>query len=245
MKSKLARLCRIALRLVFVPKCVGCGLRMPPDTETVLCPACRATYESEKESTCPVCGGRMSDCLCLPRRMERRGIKRMAKLYDYEPQKGRIGARLIYALKHKNLRSLSDFLGKELAEPLRPVLEEGECVVTFPPRSKKGILHDGFDHAEALSRAVAVHLSLPHLCTLERTRHTVQKSLSRDARLREAADSYALRPDVDLRGKLVILCDDVCTSGATLIAAARLLRRAGAKEVIPATLALTPEKNSR
>ncbi len=245
MKNKLCRIGRIALRLIFVPKCVGCGLRMPPDTETVLCPVCRAAYESEKENTCAVCGGRMSDCLCLPKRMEHRGIKRMAKLYDYEPQKGEIGARLIYSLKHKNLRSLADFLGKELAEPLRPILSEGEFVVTFPPRSHKGIRRDGFDHAETLSRAVAAQLSLEHLSTLRRTRHTVQKSLSREERLKAAATTYVLRDDIDLHGKRVILCDDVCTSGATLIATARLLRSAGAKEVIPAALALTPEKNSR
>ena len=245
MKDKLARIGRIALRLVFLPKCVGCGLRMPPECDAVLCPVCRATYENEKENTCPVCGGRMSDCLCLPDRFAHHAIKRMAKLYDYEPQKGRIGARLIYTLKHKNLRSLTDFLGKELAEPLRPVLAEGEFVVTYPPRSKKGILRDGFDHAEALSRAVAAHLSLPHLCTLRRTRHAVQKSLSREERRKAAAATYELCPGIDLHGKRVILCDDVATSGATLIAAARLLRRAGAREVILATLALTPQKTGR
>lgn len=245
MKDKLSFAGRIALHLVFVPKCIGCGLRMSPDTEAVLCPVCRAAYESEKENTCFVCGGRMCDCLCLPKQLEGHGIKRMAKLYDYEPQKKEIGARLIYALKHKNLHSLCDFLGKELAQALRPVLGDGECVVTYPPRGKKGILRDGFDHAEALSRAVAKNLSLSHLCTLRRTHQAVQKSLTREARLKAASLAYALREGVDLRGKRVILCDDVCTSGATLIAAARHLRRAGAKEVIVATLALTPEKNSR
>lgn len=242
-KEKLARYTRLALRLIFVPKCVSCGERMPFDTEEVLCPSCRSRYDKEKETICPTCASDMARCLCLPVGMERRGIKRMAKLIPYEPHKEETGARMIYALKHKNLRSIQDFLGKELAEPLRAILAEGDFVVTYPPRSQRGIREDGFDHARELSRAVAHALSLPHLDTLLRVRHTVQKSLSRTARLKEAAAAYALAEDVDLTGKRVILCDDVCTTGATLIAAARLLRRAGAKEVVCAAVAVTPHKN--
>lgn len=241
-KEALARYARIALRLLFVPKCVSCDTRMPPESDAVLCPICRGAYENTKMTTCPTCANRMGDCLCLPKRIERRGIKRMVKLFPYEPEKSEVCARIIYTLKHKNLRSLHLFLGKELAEPLRAVAEAGDVLVTYPPRSRRGIRHDGFDHAEALSRALANELGLPHLSTLRRVRHKAQKSLSREERLQEAAKTYAVRENLDLTGKRVILVDDVCTSGATLIAAARLLRSAGAREVIPATLALTPER---
>ena len=242
MRQRLLRYAHLALRLVFPPKCPSCGERMPFDTAAVLCPYCRSRYENAKGMTCPCCASRMADCLCLPAQMEKHGIKRMAKLFPYEPQKEEVTARLIYALKHKNLRSLQNFLGKELAEPLRPLLLEGEVVVTYPPRGKHGIHHDGFDHARELSLCVAHTLSLAHVDTLVRTRHAKQKSLSRTARRREAAAAYALREDVNLKGKRVILCDDVCTTGATLISAARLLKKAGAKEVVCAALALTPEK---
>lgn len=245
MREKLARCLRIALRLIYVPKCIGCNTRMSPDTEGILCPSCRDAYENEKEMPCPTCAERMSECLCLPHGMERRGIKRMAKIFFYEPRRGELGARLVFALKHRNLASLQDFLGKELAEPLRSITAEGDWVVSYPPRSKRGIRRDGFDHAKMLSRALAKELSLPHLCTLVRNRHSVQKELSREARLREASSTYALKQGVDLRGKRVILCDDVCTTGATLIAAARLLRRAGAKEVVCAALAITPPREYR
>ncbi len=236
---------RIALRLLFVPKCVGCDERMPPEDDAVLCPVCRASYENEKMQTCPVCASPMSECLCLPKRMERRGIKRMAKVFPYEPEKSEVCARIIYALKHHNLRSVQIFLGKEMAEPLRGLVEEGDFVVTYPPRSRRSICHDGFDHAEELSRALAAELGIPHIRTLSRARHKMQKRLSRDERLREAAKTYTLRRGVDIAGKRVILVDDVCTSGATLIAASRILRSAGAREVVCATLALTTEKGQR
>ena len=240
--ERLVRYARIALRLLFVPKCVVCEERMPPDSEMVLCPICRTKYENEKTQTCPTCAARMGECLCLPKRMEHRGIKRMAKLFPYEPERCETSARVIYALKHHNLRLLHLFLGKELAEPLRGILEEGDFIVTYPPRSRYGVRHDGFDHAEELSRALAKELGLPHVRTLSRKRHRVQKRLSHTERLEAAAATYALRRGVDLSGKRVILVDDVCTSGATLIAAARLLRSAGAQEVVCATLALTPQK---
>lgn len=245
MKEKLARYLRVALRLLYVPKCIGCDSRMAADTEGVLCSVCRDIYENEKENTCPLCAERMSDCLCLPHGMERRGIKRMAKIFFYDPRRDEIGAGLVYALKHRNLASLQAFLAKELAEPLRSLASEGDWIVSYPPRSKRGIHHDGFDHAEALSRALAKELAIPHLSTLLRNRHAVQKTLSREARLREAANTYELKKGIDLCGKRVILCDDVCTTGATLIAAVRLLRRAGAKEVVCAVLAITPPRDYR
>lgn len=240
MREKLARYARVALRLFFVPKCAGCGARMAADSESVLCPACYAHYEEAKGGICPSCAGRMADCLCLPEWMQRKGIKRMAKLFLYEPQKAETAARLIYTLKHKNLYSLQNFLGKELAEPLRSVLDEGDFVVTYPPRSRRGIREDGFDHARELSLATARALGLPHVTALRRVQHAAQKTLSRQERLEKALASYALCEGIDLAGKRVILCDDVCTTGATLIAAARLLRKAGAREVVCATLALTP-----
>ncbi len=240
---KLRKAFAFALALIFVPKCAGCGDRLPIGSGA-LCPICRAKYENAKAETCSVCASRLSDCFCLPEPMQKHGVRRMVKLFYYrKTTDDEVTARMIYAGKHKNLAALQTFFAQELAIPLlRAGLPAGKTVVTYPPRSRKSMQRDGFDHAAALARATARALSADFCPTLVRTKNTEQKRLSRKDRLTAAAQSYALRRGCDLSGKTVILCDDVCTTGATLLAASRVLRKAGAREVVFAVLALSPRQ---
>lgn len=235
--------------LLYVPRCAVCDTRLPPGGEVPLCPLCRTRYENDKEATCPACAGRMSDCLCLPPDMPRCGVRRMAKLFRYRPASGDASAKMIYTLKHRDYVGIQRFFAAELALPLSGLVEDpAEWVVTYPPRSRAAKRRDGFDHASALSAALAKRLGCAYLPTLVRTdgEGGEQKQRSRTARLASAKKTYALRPGTALAGKRVILVDDVSTTGATLAACARLLRReAGAKEVIFAVLAQTPSQKGR
>ena len=70
----------------------------------------------------------------------------------------------------------------------------------------------------------------------------------RDAAARRAnvSGAFSLRPGTDVAGKRILLIDDICTTGATMAEAARVLRTAGAECVRGAVLAVTDEtKNSR
>ncbi len=234
------------LSLVFPPKCAGCATRLSPDGGS-LCPVCRARYENEKEMTCSVCASRLPDCLCLPMQMTRRGVAGLAKLIYYRPASSPATARMLYTIKHKNVRALQDFLGAELARSLSAaVAEGGEWVVTYPPRSRAALREDGFDHARALARSLAAQLDLPCVTALTRVGDgRAQKELSRTERARAAISHYRPRSGLSLAKKNVILCDDIATTGATLVAAARLLRQMGARRVLCATVALTPDKTIR
>lgn len=232
------------LRLLYVPKCAACGARLSlrEAEQGVLCPLCFLRYENEKDATCPVCAARLSSCTCLAPGMPKTAARKMVKLVRYRPREDETSAQMIYTLKHKNLVDLQRFFAGELAAPLAKILpcDREEYLVTYPPRSRSSYRRDGFDHAAALGRELAAKLGVAFLPTLSRGNTGVQKKLSRTARLQAAAESYALRQGVDLHGKHVILVDDIATTGATLTAACRLLRRAGAKEVIFAVLAITP-----
>ena len=96
------------LRLVFVPRCTGCGERLPLDAPP-LCPHCRTQYENEKAVTCSVCAERLGDCFCLPTSMQRHGVRRMVKLFHYKKGGEAVTSQMIYTLKHKNLRDLQAF----------------------------------------------------------------------------------------------------------------------------------------
>lgn len=229
-----------ALSLVFVPKCASCGERLPPDG-SVLCPVCLYAYQNACERTCPVCGKKLAACLCAPPHLRAVGVYRLVKLFRYRSgEENAPENRMIYTLKHTDLRPLQRFLARELAPSLAPLVARhpADFCVTFPPRSEKALRRDGFDHAAAMARALARELNIPFLPTLVRVDGGEQKKLGRAARLQAAEEDYALRPRVSLAGRRLLLFDDVTTTGATLAATARLLRRGGAREVLCVTLAV-------
>lgn len=229
-----------ALSLIFVPKCASCGERLPLDG-SVLCPVCLYAYRDACERTCPVCGKKLAECLCAPPHLRTVGVYRLVKLFRYRSgEENAPENRMIYTLKHTDLRPLQRFLAHELAPSLaRPIARhKADFCVTFPPRSQKALRRDGFDHAAAMARALARELDIPFLPTLVRVTGGEQKKLDRAARLQAAGDNYALRPRLSLSGRRVLLFDDVTTTGATLAATARLLRRGGAREVLCVALAV-------
>ena len=136
------------------------------------------------------------------------------------------------------MRSYGPKFGLILAQCVQdqklPVLDG----VTWAPLSRRRLRKRGFDQAELLARETARQLNLPVLSLLRKTRHTAPQSglTGEAARRANALGAYELRSGVDLRGKKLLLIDDVVTSGATLSECARLLCQEGA-EVYCAALA--------
>ncbi len=230
-------------RLIAVPKCVMCKTRLPLDHPNgVLCPVCHAEYESEKQDTCPVCASRMADCFCVPPWLPKTRARRMVKLVTYRRDSERVSAHLIYALKHRDLIDLQRFLARELSYSIASLIEDpDEWLVSYPPRSRASIHKDGFDHAAETARALGTQLGIPFACLLSRSGPgKIQKSLTRTERMSAAREAYTVIKDIPVKGKRVILFDDICTTGATLVACATQLYRAGVKEVVFATVAITP-----
>ena len=234
-------------RLFFPPKCVACGERLPTaHPNGVLCDFCHEQYENEKEASCPVCAARLSSCLCLPSDLPKTRARRMVKITRYRPSSEDVSAKIIYALKHRRLIDLQRFVASEFVSALTPLMKSREeWLVSFPPRGNESLRRDGFDHAAAVAKYLGQALGIPCAPCLVHERQTVaQKKLSRTARIAAANAGYTLRKGVSVVGKRVILFDDICTSGATMTACARLLYKAGAKEVVFAALAITPQKHT-
>lgn len=110
------------------------------------------------------------------------------------------------------------------------------------PRHVSRVRSEGCDPVHALARALARRTGVPLLDhALSRARATPpQTGLSVSARKANVAQSFRARPSA-LRGHRVLLLDDVATTGATLLEAARCLRReSGARRITLAALAGTP-----
>ncbi len=228
-----------------MPRCAGCGELLSPG-EGALCGDCRNTYETEQERTCPYCGLSLPTCRCAGAFLEKNGVRRLVKLFRYYPNDAEaVTNRMIYLLKHHAPRSLVSLFAKDLAAAIRPEIRDGlRVIVTYAPRSRRARRRDGLDHMKYLSRAVARKLGAEWRPLLARHGGGEQKKrTTKGERMRNMKNAYSYIGKGDLAGCQVILLDDVATSGATLMFASRLLRRAGAKRVTAAVLGSTFIKN--
>jgi len=149
-----------------------------------------------------------------------------------DPYDGALRA-IVHALKYEGRRSLARPLGRLMRERGADMLAGAAWVVPVPLHASRR-RHRGFNQAAE----IAGHLTIPVVLALTRTRATAsQTDLPAEARHANVKNAFALRRRVDVRGQLVVLVDDVSTTGATLDACARVLLEAGAREVRALTAA--------
>lgn len=141
---------------------------------------------------------------------------------------------IVHAFKYDGRRSLAGRLGELMKVRAPTVLAGAEFIVPVPlhPSRRR---ERGFDQAADLARQVG----LPVVRALARIRPTaVQASLPAGRRHANVRDAFALAPAAArLRGRVVVLVDDVSTTGATLEACARALSVAGPREIRALTAA--------
>jgi predicted amidophosphoribosyltransferase len=186
----------------------------------VRCPACGRPGPAP----CPGCAERLQPAPLLA---PPPGVDGCAALLSYEGA----GRALVTGLKYRNLRAVLARLAAALAALVDPTLLDA---VTWAPTTRARRQERGFDQAELLARALAAATALPCRSLLRRGPGSPQTGRSRAER--RAGPVFAPRARAPTR---VLLVDDVQTTGATLAAAARALRAAGALEVWALTLAQT------
>jgi ComF family protein len=141
---------------------------------------------------------------------------------------------IIHAFKYEGRRSLAAPLAALMRRRGVYDLQGAACVVPVPLHPLRR-LQRGFNQAADLAR----HLDLPVVHALWRVRFTAtQTGLTRAERRRNVRDAFRRSPLLReqrraalIENRVVVLVDDVWTTGATLAACARMLKQAGAKEV--------------
>jgi ComF family protein len=145
---------------------------------------------------------------------------------------------VIHAFKYRGRRSLAAPLARMMAAAGADILDGADCAVPVPLHPWRR-LRRGFNQAADL--AVALDVPVVHaLWRLEAT--PAQSGLTSRERQRNVRDAFRLSPLLGRRrraitGGVVVLIDDVRTTGATLEACARVLKEAGACEVRALTAA--------
>ena len=233
--SPLTRFWQGILDLVFPPHCVGC--QRPG---VWFCDACLLKVQPLSPPTCRLCddprlpgegGDLCRACLRAPLRID--GIRSVSL------HQGTL-RHAVHNLKYRRQRDLAAPLGRLLRDYLLAHSLPADILVPVPLHPSR-LRQRGFNQSVLLAGAVATE-SLPVVdgC-LQRVRSTqAQMTLGREARRRNVAGAFACQ-DERMRGRRVLLIDDVCTTGATLEACAIGLRQGGAVSVWALTLTREPQ----
>ena len=143
---------------------------------------------------------------------------------------------IIHALKYERRRSIAAPLGELMRVTGARLLKDAVVVVPVPLHPRRQYQR-GFNQADDLAR----QLGLPVAPLLKRVVHTQSQSeLPKDQRRANVKDAFEFRSDARSLipdPRIVVLVDDVSTTGSTLDACARVLKSAGVREVRAITAA--------
>jgi ComF family protein len=165
----------------------------------------------------------------------REGLANFDAAYSFGSYDGPL-QQLIHLFKYAKVESLAQPLSSFLLRAL-PLEANFDLIMAMPMHWRKR-WQRGFNQAELLAAPVARRYGLPLLANLRRTRYTKsQAGLTESARRDNLRGSFRVhRPD-QVAAKRILLVDDVFTTGATLRAAAAVLKSAGVAHVSALTLA--------
>ena len=222
------RLARPAIDFALPPRCAGCGLIVGEVGS--FCLDCWTRLEFLGAGGCQRCGIPLeatdseicAACLAMPSPVDR---MRAAVIY------GEIARSLALRLKYGRKTALAMTMARYMSVHLDNHI--ADSVLMPVPLHPRRLWSRGFNQAVLIARALAETKHMPLECrTLVRVRATPPlKEMSMSQRRRAVSGAFALAAGRTVRGRKIILVDDVLTTGSTASACARVLKRAGAERV--------------
>ncbi|MGH7682637.1 MAG: ComF family protein, partial [Candidatus Eiseniibacteriota bacterium] len=204
-------------------RCPGCAGRVTRDRE--VCAACDALVARTGTVLCLSClHVDPSEPPALPGACPKHGSRRLALAGpSYEAPLDRI----VRAFKFEGARRIGPWLSSLLPEP--PGREVGlarEALVVPVPLHPARRSRRGFDQALLLAEDASLRWGIPLVSALRRVRdHEAQAGLDPALRRTNVAGAFVCATPTLVRGRAILLVDDVVTTGSTLLAAAEALER--------------------
>ena len=218
--------------------CLVCNKELSENTHFCLCDACMQSLPRNNGKVCAKCGEPIESKskYCLRCKAKTPKFDRCwSPLLYQEPV-----VKLIRDFKYHNKQYFAETLGNFLVEQY--VLNNLDCDFVVPvPLFKAREKMRGYNQAELLANQMHAMLDLPVATSvLKRVKNTqTQTELTKKEREENVKHAFKAENKELLKDRVVLLVDDVYTTGSTLNECASVLKQAGAKQVYCLTLAHT------
>lgn len=213
------RLCEAPLKAISrIPVCPACLAKPQPLNAEFFCVSCRTPFLNEHPLD--------SEGLCALCRLGLNGFDAAYSFGLYETEL----RQLIHLFKYGRVQTLAKPLGRLLVSAL-PREEHFDLIVPMPMHWLRR-WQRGFNQADLLARELGrrTHLTVRH--AVRRVHHKrAQAGLTNSKRRLNVQGAFRVKNASAIRGKRILLIDDVMTTGATASACARVLKRAGAAHI--------------
>ena len=215
-------------------RCAFCGALILPWRDS--CVACSRQISVIKPPICPHCGEHKKNCKCGKRRQT---FDKVAAPFYYE-----LAARNgVLRLKHCDDPDAIDYFTDCMHEVVRREYG-GESIdaLTYVPMTRRARREREYNQGELLAKSLGKRLALPVWTTLVKLYETPpQKAMDYHARSGNVLGVFDVIESA-VRGKTLLLVDDVMTTGATLNECAKMLKLYGAKQVFAVTVVVPRRK---
>lgn len=197
----------------------------------MLCEACRTSEIVAYGEHCWSCGAASAGGrTCLACRKSSPRFMWISTTYEGAAKK------LINAYKFSGQRAAAEDIAAAMAATLGDFLTEDELIklnylIVSIPTATSRVRRRSFDHGQLLAEGLSHRLGYKFLNALGRLGQSRQVGARRGVRLKQAQGKYFVRLPYLIKDRNVLLIDDVVTTGATLRAATKVLRQAGAKRI--------------
>lgn len=218
---------KFLLDLLFPIFCLGCRAE-----GRWVCEACTKTLPAYAPYICLKCGTITEKSMLCRVCFFDSAIDGVFCATSYEDG---LAQRMVQQLKYEGV----DALAQPIAEVMGVVriIDRDYCVIPIPLHAKR-YMQRGYNQAAVIAYAFADKNGYAYADALCRNRATrSQVGLHRDERQKNMHGVFSMRKNSDVRGRSILLIDDVFTTGSTVASAARVLKDAGAREVMVFTFA--------
>lgn len=222
------------LGLLFPARCPLCSQIV--QRQAALCQSCKRTAPWIVDG-CTGCGCPKNECSCGKNGFE----LNIVSPFEYD---GAVRD-AIHAFKFGGELEHAQYFGEEMGRAVKAKFGDVDFdLAVCVPQTKRRLRERGFNQSAMLTKRCAKFLEIPSgTNTLLKLHDTAdQHTLKARDRQKNVKGVFQLSPKADVKGKTVLLCDDIKTTGATLNECRKILTKAGAKEVYCATLAVVVER---
>ena len=221
--------------LIFPNRCPCCGKFIKYDE--LICKDCIDELPVMDKYICDKCG--KPECICYKKLWYDRCF--VTSYYEGKMRDG------IINLKYKSGINLAEYFCPKLVRQIKKAgLTSKIDIVTGVPMTKGSLAVRQYNQANEIANIISQLINKPcsNKILKKKYNNVSQHTLSSKDRQKATIGLYSLAKGADVKGKTILLCDDVITTASTLNECAKVLKKAGAKCVICVALATTSIKRS-